>query len=61
MTTHSLRRQALVPLAGLLGLIVAFGAPALTATEQNEKILYLTVTDQNGESVTDLTTEEVLI
>lgn len=61
MTTHSLRRQAFVPLAGLLGLLVVFGAPALTATEQDEKILYLTAVDQNGKSVTDLKTDEVLI
>ena len=61
MTTYSLRRQALVPLAGLLGLIVTFGAPALTATEQDEKVLFLTAVDQNGKSITDLKTEEVLI
>jgi len=61
MTTHSLRRHALVPLAGLLGLIVTFGAPALTATEQDDKVLFLTAVDQNGKSVTDLKTEEVLI
>jgi hypothetical protein len=64
MTTDSLRRRALVPLAGLLGLAVAFGAfttPGLTATTQDEKILYLTVVDQHGKSVTDLTTPEVLI
>src|SRR5688572_2311536 len=61
MTTPSLRRQALLPLAGLLGLLVVLGAPALTATEQDEKILYLTVVDQTGKSVTDLKTGEVLI
>ena len=63
MTTHSIRRQALVPLAGLLGLIVVFGTPALTATgqEQDTKILYLTAVDQNGKSITDLKTDEVLI
>ena len=62
MTTYSLRRQALVPLAGLLGLIAVFGAPALTATGQEDvKILYLTAVDQNGKSVTDLKTEDVLI
>ena len=61
MTTLSLRRQALLPLAGLLGLLVVFGAPALTATEQDEKVLYLTVVDQSGKSVTDLKTNEVLI
>jgi hypothetical protein len=65
MTTLSLRRQALLPLAGLLGLGVAlvgvFGAPALTATEQDEKILFLSVVDHNGKSVTDLTTAEVAI
>ena len=63
MTTYSLRRQALVPLAGLLGLIAVFAAPALTATgqESDTKILYLTAVDQNGKSVTDLKTEDVLI
>ncbi|HUR21077.1 MAG TPA: hypothetical protein VMZ90_09740 [Vicinamibacterales bacterium] len=62
MTTYSLRRQALVPLAGIFGLIVAFGAPTLTATAQEgDKILYLTLVDQNGKSVTDLKTDEVLI
>ena len=61
MTTHSLRRQALVPLAGVLGLLVVLGAPALTANEQEEKILYLTAVDQDGRSVTDLRTEEVLV
>ena len=62
MTTYSLRRQALVPLAGILGLLVAFGAPALTATEQEgDKILYLTAVDSSGKSVTDLKTEDVLI
>jgi hypothetical protein len=41
MTTYSLRRQALLPLAGLLGLTVVFGMPALTATgqESDTKIL----------------------
>ena len=65
MTTHSLRRRALVPLAGLLGLgiafVGAFGAPALTATEQDEKILYLTVVDQAGKAVKDIKTDEVLV
>lgn len=64
MTTHSLRRRALVPLAGLLGLFATlgtFGVPAVTATAQDEKILYLTAVDQNGKSVTDLTTKEVMI
>jgi hypothetical protein len=61
MTTHSIRRQALVPLAGLLGLCVVFGAPRLTATEQDDKILYLTAVDKDGKSVTDLTTKEVLV
>jgi hypothetical protein len=61
MTTHSLRRQALVPLAGILGLLVVFGAPKLTATEQDEKIVYLTAVDKDGKSIKDLTTKEVLI
>ena len=61
MTTQSIRRQFLVPLAGILGLAVVFGAPKLTATEQEEKILYLSATDQSGKSVTDLKTEEVKI
>ena len=64
MTTDTLRRRALVPLAGLLGLAVTFGAfttPGLTATSQEEKILYLTVVDKDGKSVKDLTTPEVLI
>ncbi len=61
MTTYSIRRQALVPLAGLLGLFAVFAAPALTATEQDEKVLFLTAVDQNGKSITDLKTEEVLI
>lgn len=61
MTTFSFRRRAVVPMAGLLGLLVIFGAPSLTATEQDEKILYLTVVDQAGKSVTDLKTEDVLI
>lgn len=61
MTTLSLRRQALLPLAGLLGLLVVFGAPALTATEQDEKTLFLSVVDQNGKSVTDLSTPELAI
>lgn len=65
MTTHSLRRQALVPLAGLLGLGIAFvgvfAAPALTATEQDEKTLFLSVVDGNGKSVTDLTTADLAI
>lgn len=62
MMTHSIRRQALVALAGLLGILVVFGAPALTATgQEGDKILYLTVTDQDGKSVRDLKTDEVLI
>lgn len=61
MTTHSFRRLALVPLAGLLALLVIFQAPGLTATEQVEKVLYLTAVDENGKSVTDLRTDEVLI
>ena len=61
MTIHTHRRKALVPLAGVLGLLAVFGAPALTATEQDEKVLYLTVVDKDGKSVTDLKTEEVLI
>jgi hypothetical protein len=61
MTIYSLRRQALVPLAGLLGLIVVFGAPALTATAQEEKILYLTAVDKDGKSVTDLKNGEVMV
>lgn len=61
MTTHSLRRMALVPLAGVLGFVAVFGAPALTATEQEEKVLYLTAVDADGKSVTDLKTEDVLV
>jgi len=61
MMTHSFRRQALVPVAGLLGLLVVFGAPNLSATEQEEKILYLTAVDQSGKSITDLKTEDVLV
>jgi hypothetical protein len=61
MTTHSLRRQALVTLAGLLALLVVFGAPGLTATEQDDKTIFLTAVDKDGKSVTDLKTEEVLI
>ncbi len=60
MTTHSLRRRALMPFVGLLGLAVAV-TPALTAVEQNEKTIFLSVVDKDGRSVTDLTTEEVLI
>jgi len=54
-------RQALVPVAGLLGLIAVFGAPTLTGTEQDEKVLYLTAVGPDGKSVKDLTTQEVLI
>lgn len=61
MTTYSLRRHALVPLAGLLGLGLVFGTPALTATEQDEKILYLTVVGQDGKAIKDIKTDEVLI
>lgn len=64
MTTYSLRRRALVPLAGLLGLAVTFGAfttPDLTATEQDEKTIFLSVVDQAGKSVTDLTTPDLAI
>jgi len=61
MTTHSFRRYALVPLTGLFGLIVVFGTPALTANVQDEKVLYLTAVDQDGKSVKDLKTDEVLI
>ena len=64
ISIHSLRRRMLVPLAGVFGLAVTFGAfttPGLTATSQDEKILYLTVVDKEGKSVTDLTTQDVLI
>jgi hypothetical protein len=60
MTTHSLRRRALVPLAGLLGLALAY-TPALTAIEQAEKTIFLSVVDQDGKSVTDLTTADIAI
>jgi hypothetical protein len=60
MTIYSLRRRALVPLAGLLGLALVF-APALMATEQNEKTIYLSVVDKDGNSVTDLTAKDILI
>lgn len=60
MTIHSLRRRALVPIAGLLGLALVF-APALTAIEQDEKTIFLSVVDKDGKSVTDLTTPEVAI
>jgi len=64
MSIYSLRRRMLVPLTGVLGLAVTFGAfatPGLTATSQEEKILYLTAVDNDGKSVTDLTTPDVLI
>lgn len=65
MTTRLFRRPALVPLTGVFGFIIAVagvaGTPALTATEQEEKILYLTAVDQAGKSVTDLQTNEVLV
>jgi len=64
MTTHSLRRQALAPLVGLFGLFVTFGVfgtPPLTATEQNEKTIFLSAVDKDGKSVRDLTTPDVLI
>ena len=60
MTIHSFRRRALVPLAGLLGLAL-LAIPALTATEQDEKTLFLSVVDKDGKSVTDLTTPEIAI
>lgn len=60
MTMHTFRRRALVPLAGLLGLALV-SAPALTATEQNEKTIYLSVVDKDGKSVRDLATQDVLI
>lgn len=61
MTTRSLRRLALVPLAGLLGFLAVFEAPALTATEQDEKTIFLSVVDDKGKSVTDLTAAELAI
>ncbi len=64
MTTYSLRRRALVPLAGLLGLAVTFGmftTPGLTATEQDEKTIFLSVVDKDGKSVRDLTTRDLAI
>jgi hypothetical protein len=64
MTTHSLRSRVLIPLTGVLGLAVTFGmfaAPGVSATEQDQKVLFLTAVDQNGKSITDLTTEEVFI
>lgn len=60
MTKYSFRRRALVPLAGLLGLAL-LSMPALTATEQDEKILFLSAVDKDGKSVTDLTTPEIAI
>lgn len=60
MTMHSFRRRALVPLAGLLGLALV-SAPALTATEQNEKTIYLSVVDKDGRSVRDLDAKDVMI
>lgn len=50
----------LVPLAGVLGLAL-LSMPALTATEQNEKTIYLSVVDKDGKSVKDLATQDVLI
>ena len=64
MTTDTLRRRALVPLAGLLGLAVTFGTfttPGLTAIEQDEKTIFLSVVDKDGKSVTDLTTPDLAI
>lgn len=61
MTIHSIRRLALAPLAGLLGFIAVFAAPALTATGQDEKTIFLSVVDDKGKSVTDLTTPELAI
>ena len=64
MTTHSLRCRALVPMAGLLGLAVTLGlfaAPGLTATGQDLKTIFLSAVDQDGNSVKDLTTDEVRI
>jgi hypothetical protein len=65
MTIHSIRCLALVPLAGLFGLIVTFGgvfvAPVVTAMEQDEKTIFLSVVDEAGKSVTDLTTPELAI
>ena len=60
MTIHPFRRRALVPLAGLLGLAL-LAMPALNATEQDEKTIFLSVVDKDGKSVTDLTTPEVAI
>lgn len=60
MTIHSLRRRMLVPLAGVLGLAL-LSMPALTATEQDEKTLFLSVVDKDGKSVTDLTTQEIAV
>jgi hypothetical protein len=61
MTTRSVCRLALLPLAGFVGMMLVFDAPAVTATEQEDKILYLSATDQEGKSITDLKTDEVLV
>lgn len=49
-----------MPLAGVLGLAL-LSMPALTATEQDEKTLFLSVVDKDGKSVTDLTTQEIAV
>jgi hypothetical protein len=64
MTIHCFCRRAFVPFVGLLGGLLGLGlvfAPALTAIEQNEKTIFLSVTDQDGKSVTDLTTQDIAI
>ena len=63
--TWDFHHGLLVPVAGLLGLVFAlvgtFGAPALTANTQDEKILYLTAVDKDGKAVTDLKLGDVMI
>jgi hypothetical protein len=65
MTTRSLRRLAVMPLAALLG-FAAVTTPALNATSpvadlQSDKSIYLTALDANGNAVTDLTLGEVAL
>jgi len=60
MKTSLLRSRTPIALAGLLGLSLVV-APMLSATTQNEKTVYLSVVDQEGHSVTNLTRGDVLI